>query len=215
MPATDSSSNGGAPSTRVAGAPPSRDGRQAARDAERERMIESLTATVGVLRRGTAALKAENRELRAEIAGLEPEGRGRPGGDAPIRGPGTLAEIALPPGPRAPGAARVVVDHCLCGLVTQRVLHDAELLVSELVTNSIDHGELGAGDSVLVSISLATDRLRLEIQNPGVAGVVAASREGRESGQGGFGLDLVDLLASRWGVIRDTNTSVWLEMARA
>jgi anti-sigma regulatory factor (Ser/Thr protein kinase) len=203
MPATDSSSNGGAPPA------------LAARPGDPDGTIERLTVAVGKLRRGAAALKAENRVLRAEIAGLEREVAGRRGGDVPIREPTRLAEIALPPGPRGPGAARVVVDHCLRGLVTQRVLDDAVLLVSELVTNSLDHGELGAEDSVLVSIYLATDRLRLEIQNPGVAGVVAARREGRESGQGGFGLDLVELLASRWGVIRNTNTSVWLEMARA
>ena len=203
MPATDSSSNGGAPSARAAHA------------GDLEGTIEGLTVAVGKLRRGAAALKAENRELRAEIAGLERAGARRHNGDAPIRELTRLAEISLPPGPRAPGAARVVVDHCLSGLVTQRVIHNAVLLVSELVTNSLDHGELGAGDSVLVSVYLATDRLHLEIQNPGVAGVVAASRDGRESGQGGFGLDLVDLLASRWGVIRNTNTSVWFEMGRA
>jgi anti-sigma regulatory factor (Ser/Thr protein kinase) len=202
MPATDSSSNGGAPSA------------LAARPSDPDGTIERLTVAVGNLRRGAAAFKAENRELRAEIAGLEREAAGRRRGDVPIRELTRLAEIALPPGPRAPGAARVVVDHCLCGLVTQRVLHDAELLVSELVTNSLDHGELGAGDRVLVSVYLATDGLRLEVENPGVAGV-AAGREGRESGQGGFGLDLVELLASRWGVIRTTSTCVWLEMARA
>jgi anti-sigma regulatory factor (Ser/Thr protein kinase) len=203
MPATDSGSNGGAPPA-LAARPGGTDG-----------TIERLTVAVGKLRRGAAALKAENRELRAEIAGLEREASGRRTGDVPIRELTRLAEIAIPPGPRAPGAARVVVDHCLRGLVTQRVLRDAVLLVSELVTNSLDHGELRAGDSVLVSIYLATDRLRLEIQNPGVAGVVAASPERRESGQGGFGLDLVELLASRWGVIRNTNTSVWFEIARA
>jgi anti-sigma regulatory factor (Ser/Thr protein kinase) len=205
MPATDNSSNGGGP--RGAG--------QAASAGERERTIESLTAAVGRLRRGAAAVKAENRELRAEIAGLEREGTGRRSGDAPIRELTRLADIALPPGSRAPGAARMVVDHCLSGLVTQRVLHDAQLLVSELVTNSLDHGELGDGDSVLVSVYLATDRLRLEIQNPGTAGVVAARRAGRELGQGGFGLDLVDHVAARWGVIRNRDTSVWFEMARA
>jgi anti-sigma regulatory factor (Ser/Thr protein kinase) len=203
MPATDSSSNGGAPSA------------LAARPTDPDGTLERLTVAVGKLRRGVAALKAENRELRAEIAGLEREAAGRRSGDVPIRELTRLAEIALPPGPRAPGAARVVVDHCLCGLVTQRVLHNAELLVSELVTNSLDHGDLGAGDSVLVSVYLATDRLRLEIQNPGVAGVVAANRESRESGHGGYGLDLVDLLVSRWGVIRNTNTRVWFEMGRA
>jgi anti-sigma regulatory factor (Ser/Thr protein kinase) len=197
MPATDSSSNGGAPSSRTG---------------ERAATIESLTVAVGQLRRGAEALKVENRELRAEIAGLERAETRRRSGDAPIT---RLAEIALPPGLRAPGAARCVVDHCLSGLVTRRVLRDAELLVTELVTNSVDHGELGDDDSVLVSIYLATDRLRLEIQNPGTAGVVVPNRAGRESGQGGYGLDLVNLLATRWGVMRNRDTSVWFEMARA
>ena len=139
----------------------------------------------------------------------------RDGGEAVHAGELTrLTKVALPTGSRAPGAARTVVDRCLSGLVTQRVLNDAGLLVSELVTNSLDHGELGDGDSVLVSVYLATDRLRLEVQNPGTAGVVAAARAGRDSGQGGFGLDLVDLLAGRWGVTRNTNTSVWFEMGR-
>ena len=200
MPATDSSSNGGAPSTRAG---------------EREATIESLTVAVGQLRRGVSALKVENRELRAEIAGLERAETRRRSGDAPIRELTRLAEIALPPGPRAPGAARCVVDHCLSGLVTRRVLRDAELLVSELVTNSIDHGELGEDDGVLVSIYLATDRLLLAIQNPGTAGVVAANRVGRESGEGGYGLDLVNLLAARWGVMRNRDTSVWFELERA
>jgi anti-sigma regulatory factor (Ser/Thr protein kinase) len=207
MPASDSSSNRGAPSTRAV------DGGRAARAGEREATIEGLTVAVGQLRRRVAALKAENRELRAEIAGLERERTGR-SGDAPIQELTKLTEIALPPGPRAPGAARCVVDQCLSGLVTQRVLRDVELLVSELVTNSLDHGGMGDGDSVLVSVFLATDRLRLEIQNPGTAGVVAASREGRESGRGGFGLDVVDVIAARWGVRRNRDTSVWFEMAR-
>ena len=214
MPAADSSSNGGAPSSRVAGVRGSRDGGGFARAGEPEGTIESLSVAVGRLRRGAAALKAENRELRAEIAGLEREGAGRRSGDAPIRELTRLAEIALPASSRAPGAARMVLDHCLSGLVSQRVLYDAQLLVSELVTNSLHHGELGDGDSVLASVYLATDRLRLEIRNPGTAGVVAVRRAGRESDRGGFGLDLVDVLAARWSVTRNRDTSVWFEMAR-
>lgn len=149
MPATHSGPNGVGP----------RDAGRAARAGEREGTTENLTVAVGNLRRGVAALKAENRELRAEIAGLEREGTDRRNGDAPIR----------------------------------------ELGLSD-------------GDSVLVSVYLGTDRL--EIQNPGIAGIVAASRAGRESGQGGFGLDLVDVLAARWGGMRDGDTRVWFEMAR-
>ena len=197
MATTDSSSHGEVPSTAWAGT------------------IEGLTMAVGKLRRGAAALKAENRELRAEIAALERKASGRRGGDAPMNELAALAEIALPAGPRAPGAARMIVDHCLSGLVTQRILRNAELRVSELVTNSLDHGELGAGDSVLIRIYLATDTLRLEIENPGTAGVVALGPPIRGSRPGGFGLDLVNLLAANWGVSRDRDTSVWFEMARA
>jgi anti-sigma regulatory factor (Ser/Thr protein kinase) len=214
MPTIDGSSNGGVPPAAAVRVSRSRAGAQPARDAERAATIESLTVAVGRLRRGTAALKIENRELRAEIAGLERSASGRRSGDAPAYELTRLAEIVLPAGVRTPGAARMVVAHCLSGLVTQRILRDAELLVSELVTNSIDHGQLDDGDSVLLRVFLATDTLRLEIENSGTAGVVAPNRAGRESGQGGYGLDLVELLAARWGVSRNRSTSVWFEMAR-
>jgi anti-sigma regulatory factor (Ser/Thr protein kinase) len=216
MPAADSSSNGGAPSRRFA--PVSRPvagGTAAAPDSEREATIERLTVALGRLRRGAAALKAENHELRVELAGLQPAASGRRSGDAPSRGLGRLAEIALPAGAGAPGAARMVIAHCLTGLVAERILHDAELLVSELVTNSLDHGQLGDGDAVLVRVFLAAETLRLEIENPGTAGAVASLPAGRRSGRGGFGLELVDRVAARWGVSRGHNTNVWFEMGRA
>src|SRR5215207_3131611 len=127
MPDTESSSNGGAPARSV-GAPWSLDGGPTARDGHREATIESLTVAVGRLRSGAAALKAENRGLRAEIAGLEREASGRRSDDAPVDELGKLTELALPTGSNAPGAARLLVAHCLGGLVTQRILHDAQLL---------------------------------------------------------------------------------------
>jgi hypothetical protein len=197
MPATESTSNGGERSRRFARVP----------GAERDATIEGLTVALSRLRRGAAALKAENHQLRAEVAGLHLATPGRRGGDAAVHELGRVAEIALPTGAGAPGAARMVVAHCLTGLVAQGVLENAELLASELVTNSVEHGELGDGDTVLVSVYLAADTLRLEIENPGTAGVVSSRHPG-------FGLDLVDRLAARWGVSRDRSTSVWFEMAR-
>jgi hypothetical protein len=91
-------------------------------------------------------------------------------GDLPI---GELAEIAVPRGSNAPGAARMVVAHCIAGLVTPRVLHDAELLVSELVTNCLDHGQLGEHEPVLVRIYVGAKMLRFEIENAGTAGAIA------------------------------------------
>jgi anti-sigma regulatory factor (Ser/Thr protein kinase) len=137
-----------------------------------------------------------------------------PGGDARDRRFGMLAEIALPTGSAAPGAARMVVAHCLNGLVSQQILLDAQLLVSEVVTNSIVHGALGDGASIVVRVHLAADALRLEVHNPGITGTIAAGGGDLEGGRG-FGLELVSLLSTRWGVRRDVDTCVWVEMARA
>jgi Histidine kinase-like ATPase domain len=205
MSPADGSSNGEAPPGRLA---PSRH----ASDRRQEAKIEGLTVAVGRLRRGAEALKEENQQLRAELANMRPVAAGRGNGDTPVRELGGLAEVAVPAGPAAPGAARMVTAHCLAGLVAPRILYDAELLVSELVTNSVDHGELGEHDTVLVRIYLATETLRLEIENAGTAGVVAGNGS---TDRGGFGLELVDLLATRWGVKRGRNTVVWFELRRA
>ena len=109
----------------------------------------------------------------------------------------------------------MLIAHCLNALVAPRVLHDAELLVSELVTNSLDHGQLGNQDTVLVRIYLGATTLRLEIENAGTAGIIATHHPDRATGHGGVGLELVDLLAARWGVKRSHDTTVWFEMRRA
>lgn len=206
MSATDKSSNGGAPPSRAAPVAP---------DREQDPVIEGLTVALGRLRRGAAALKAENHELRAEISGLQPATRSRRGDHAPIRQFGMLTEIALPTGSSAPGAARMVVAHCLTGLVSQQILFDAQLLVSEVVTNSLRHGELRDGDTVLLRVYLAADSVRLEIVNRGTAGAVSARPPDPRSRGGGFGLDLVDRLTVSWGVRRNGGTNVWFEMGRA
>jgi anti-sigma regulatory factor (Ser/Thr protein kinase) len=206
MSATDRSPNGGAP---LSGATP------VAHDGKRDAVIEGLTLAMGRLRRGAAALKAENHELRAEISGLQRATSSRRADDTPIHRFGMLAEMALPTGSSAPGAARMVITHCLTGLVSRHILLDAQLLVSEVVTNSLRHGELSDGDTVLVRVYVAAESVRLEIVNRGTAGVVTARHPDHESDSGGFGLDLVDRLTASWGVKRNGGTNVWFEMGRS
>jgi anti-sigma regulatory factor (Ser/Thr protein kinase) len=136
----------------------------------------------------------------------------RRGDEARIQQFGQLAEIALPTGSGAPGAARMVVAHCLNGLVSHEILLDAQLLVSEIVTNSLRHGELSGGDTVLVRVFVASDSVRLEIVNQGTAGVVAARHPDHRGG--GYGLNIVDRLTATWGVRRNGATNVWFEMRR-
>jgi anti-sigma regulatory factor (Ser/Thr protein kinase) len=219
MSAADGSSNGGAPVRRLArsrqAGPERTSAALAPSDRRQQAMIEGLTVAVGRLRRGAEALKEENQQLRAELAEVRPLALGRHSGDRPDSELGQLAEVALPTGSGAPGAARMVAAHCLTGLVAPRALHDVRLLVSELVTNSVDHGELDENDSVLLRVYLATDTVRLEIENAGTSGVVAGHRSKRSTDSGGFGLELLDLLAPRWGVNRSHDTIVWCELRRA
>jgi anti-sigma regulatory factor (Ser/Thr protein kinase) len=127
---------------------------------------------------------------------------------------GMLAELLLPADAAGPGAARIVVAHCLRGLVAGRILRDAELLVSELVTNSLEHAALRYDDPLVVRVYLGAEAFRLEVENPGTVGAIAARHPDRPSSSGGFGLALLDVLAARWGVRRTHSTSVWFEMAR-
>ena len=210
----DSASNGGSPSNHVARVPapgPS----EAGASVRRGETVEALTVAFGQLRRGAAALKAENTHLRAEIEALRPEANGRNTGGVSAPEVGQLAEIELPIGSLAPGAARMVIDHCLTGLVAPWVLQDARLLATELVTNSVRHGDLESGTTIVLRMDLTAKTLRLEVENAGTAGAVTSSSGGRREGYGGYGLELVELLATRWGVSRDHNTTVWLEIGRA
>jgi anti-sigma regulatory factor (Ser/Thr protein kinase) len=87
-------------------------------------------------------------------------------------------------------------------------LDDLRLLVTELVTNSVRHS--GAAD-VHLHVSVAAGRVRVEVSDAGRGFMPAPQAPGVER-SGGWGLYLVDRLASRWGVARDGLTRVWFEM---
>jgi two-component sensor histidine kinase len=97
------------------------------------------------------------------------------------------------------------------GRVDRRVLADAELVVSELVTNSVKHAGLGLDESVRVGATITDGVLRLEVDNPGAAGTIVAHDP--DSERTGFGLRIVDTLADAWGVSREGHTRVWVELA--
>src|SRR3954471_7545596 len=81
--------------------------------------IDALGGAVSALRRGAAALKAENAELRAECDRLRNGGRAR----ARVRrAAGAALAVRLPCDARAPGAARIVVADRLGDRVAAGVL---------------------------------------------------------------------------------------------
>ena len=129
--------------------------------------------------------------------------------------PGDLAgpfEVTLPAALDAPAAARVAVGAWMAGHVTETMLADAQLLVVELVANSVRHADAPADAVVSVRAQVAADVLRLEVEDRGSSGSIARRAPDLQHG-GGFGLNLVELLSRRWGVNRDVGTRVWAEIA--
>lgn len=107
--------------------------------------------------------------------------------------------------PRAARAALVDFDH---GLPSERV-SDAELLLSELVSNAVKYG--GDGD-IDVIFERDEGRFRTEVVDQG-DGFIAALRDRSDvHTPGGWGLPLVQTLSDRWGA-HEGSTHVWFEFA--
>ena len=115
--------------------------------------------------------------------------------------------VALRPTNEAAGAARRLLlregldpdlDHTVC------------LLTSELVSNSVRHAGLREGDKVVLAARLTPDFARIEVRDPG-RGFDPRVRHDVN----GFGLRMLDMLSSRWGVDQDDKgTRVWFEVDR-
>jgi anti-sigma regulatory factor (Ser/Thr protein kinase) len=139
---------------------------------------------------------------------------------APLRGLRTepsgavrRMEVVVASGLDAPAAARAAVTAWLSPQVADQVLDDAQLLVSELVTNSVRHAQLPSDARVRVSVEICDGFMRLEVEDPGDVAIGAVAPD-RERG-GGFGLFLVEALAQRWGSKHEGTTCVWAELAIA
>jgi anti-sigma regulatory factor (Ser/Thr protein kinase) len=177
-------------------------------------LIDTLSEAVLALRSGAAALKAENADLRAA------DGRVRNGGGGGRRassgtGARDVHEVPLALDARAPAAARIVVADGLRGRVAASVLADVQLVMSELVTNSVRHSAAAAG-GVVVRVQLTGTMVRLEVEDRGRGGVIAP-RSPDLKGGGGFGLNLVQALSERWGLehVLAGGTRVWAQLPRA
>ena len=119
-----------------------------------------------------------------------------------------IRNLDLPRDERAPTVARQALDE-LAPDLDQQTLEDARLLVTELVTNSVRHGQ---GEEVRVILDRREpDRLRCEVVDDG-HGFLPIARAADPSQPGGWGLHLVEQLSRDWGV-REGSTHVWFELA--
>ncbi|MFE3737442.1 ATP-binding protein [Streptomyces sp. NPDC059134] len=108
------------------------------------------------------------------------------------------------------GLRRVVRLHLnLWGL--PELVQDAQLCVTELVTNVINH--VGPGTPTTLGVSMNGRRLRLEVGDPDTRALptLLTAADEEESGRG---MALVDAVTDRWGVILRGDTKItWCELA--
>ena len=120
-------------------------------------------------------------------------------------------DLRLDPGARAPSRARRSLAS-FRSTVPEPLVERAELLVSEVVTNAVRHADLDPDDRIEVHVHGSPSTLRVDVIDPG-PGFDPVGRRPRLSG--GWGMWLLDRLATRWGVERDGNTRVWFEVRSA
>jgi len=109
-------------------------------------------------------------------------------------------EAILPPVAASLAEARRMVTDTV--EVPDKVVEDAQLVLTELLANEIKHGHYDPSDPLICSVRTSSDVLRVEVRHPGPpfhlpaepAELPLATRET------GWGLALITRLADRWGV---------------
>lgn len=104
------------------------------------------------------------------------------------------ATLDLPLGQVAPGAARKAVRHMLIAwqLTDPDWLDDAEVVVSELVTNAVRYG------GGCIELSLQSHEGQVIVKAADGSSVVPRDRGPRA--EGGYGLRLIEACGGAWGV---------------
>ena len=108
-----------------------------------------------------------------------------------------------------PATARRFVRDTMRTWGCHDLIADAELLVSEAVTNSVEHSEQS---HAVVDLLASGDTIRIDVSDTGAATAVA-QRTPVAGRPGGHGLAIIDSVATRWGVEPSrAGKSVWFEL---
>ncbi|MGW0588813.1 ATP-binding protein [Streptosporangium sp. NPDC002607] len=129
---------------------------------------------------------------------------------------GLLGSVELPGVAESVGTARRYVRGVLKNS-GQRDMYDAELLVSELVSNAVRHSKSGcAGGLVTVVVANCGETIQIAVADSGSATCAPkVPTESDEDAEGGRGLWLIRELALSWGWHGGTaGRIVWFRLAR-
>jgi anti-sigma regulatory factor (Ser/Thr protein kinase) len=120
--------------------------------------------------------------------------------------------VVIAGGDKAAGHARRVLAERLSAAIPASVLDDLQLLVTEIVTNSVRHGGVGEDGEIDLRVEVADGRVRVEMRDTGIQ-ADPHLRTPDLGGGGGFGLLLVSRMSERWGVDHEPNVVMWFELA--
>lgn len=120
-------------------------------------------------------------------------------------------EISIRGEERQAAEARHALDS-LQDHVPEDLLDQARFLANELVTNSIQHGCNGSECHVHIRAEGSPRSVRVEVSDTGPGFVLPDHQLPDLDGEHGRGLFLVDQIATRWGVERNSQMMVWFEL---
>ena len=119
----------------------------------------------------------------------------------------TGLSLSLPPVPTAGRVARAAVRDHFTDVLNRNTVADLELVISELVTNGVEHGR----GSVRVDVAHSGHEISGSVSDDGT-GFDYELRAFPGHGSRGRGLAIVNALVTDWG-IRRGSTQVWFAIS--
>ena len=114
----------------------------------------------------------------------------------------------FPPADDAPAQARAALE-VFDQILAPEVLEDLQLVVSELITNSV---KFGPKRSITLALAITGEGVvEGEVIDQGDGEQAKVEMTVEPTLDGGWGLHLVDQVAQRWGV-HEGSTHVWFEI---
>jgi anti-sigma regulatory factor (Ser/Thr protein kinase) len=124
--------------------------------------------------------------------------------------PGERRTRTLDALPGAVSEARSWVAGVAEGLLDGEQAEKLRLVISEIVTNALRHGD--RGERIDVAVTPKPEFLCVQVTDDG-PGLAPRPRALEREQEGGFGLFFVEQLTRRWGVTRENRrTRVWFEL---
>lgn len=126
---------------------------------------------------------------------------------------GSEIELRLPPEPIAPTLARAALA-TIGPDVSEPLISDVQLLTTEVVSNAVRHASLMPSQEIVLRVEI-NGSIRVEVLDEGRP-FAAGPRSNDGPGHDGWGLFLLDTLATSWGVEPEgAGKKVWFEVGTA